>query len=114
MPLSSTGLQRRMIVINIVKDEAEAESILEWLRLAINDTWTRRGEIKASFARAPKPRILDILRLLPKTNCRECGQPTCMVIVTLLSEGSKTLDECRLLGAQAKIMLQEYLNQFRF
>jgi hypothetical protein len=29
MPLSSTGLQRKMIAINIVKDEAEAESIVE-------------------------------------------------------------------------------------
>ena len=102
-----------MIAINIVRDEAEADSILEWLKQKINDTWKRRREIKASLETAPKPRILDILRLLPKTNCRECGQPTCMVFATQLTEGSKVLDDCRLLDEQAKMRLQEYLSQFR-
>jgi ArsR family metal-binding transcriptional regulator len=102
-----------MIAINIVRDEAEADSILGWLKQEINDTWKRRREIKASLETAPKPRILDILRLLPKTNCRECGQPTCMVFATQLTEGSKALDDCRLLDEYAKIKLGEYLSQFR-
>ncbi len=106
-------LYPKMIAINMVTDEAEAENILEWLKKEINHTWERREEIKPSFERASKPRILDILRLLPKTNCRECGQPTCMVFATQLSEGSEALDDCRLLDDQAKIRLQEYLSQFR-
>ena len=106
-------LYPEMIGINMVKDEAEADDILEWLKQEINGTWERREEIKPSFERAPKPRILDILRLLPKTNCRECGQPTCMVFATQVSEGTRVSDDCPPLDKQNKERLHEYLAQFR-
>ena len=79
------------IAINIVKDKAEADKILEWLKQEINDTWKRRNQIKPSFSVAQKPGILNILKLLPKTNCKECGQPTCMVFALLVIEGKKAL-----------------------
>ncbi len=107
-------LYPKMIGINMVKDEAEADKILEWLKQEINGTWERREEIKPSFERAPKPRILDILRLLPKTNCRECGQPTCMVFATQVSERGLAPDDCPQLDKQNKRKLQEYLEQFNF
>ena len=69
----------RKICVNALRDQAEGEKIVEWLRQEINDTWERRGEILPGFESAPKPKIIEILRLLPKTICGECGQPTCMV-----------------------------------
>ncbi len=107
-------LYPKMIAINIVKDEAEADNILKWLKKEINDTWERRAEIIPSFERASKPSILDILRLLPKTNCRECGQPTCLVFATQVSEGTKSPEDCPPLDWQNKRKNQEYLAQFRF
>ena len=102
------------IGINMVKDEAEADSILQWLKQEINNTWERREEIKPSFERAPKPRILDILRLLPRSNCQECGQPTCMVFAARVSMGTAFPDDCPALDEQNKKILQEYLAQFTF
>lgn len=95
-----------------MKDEAEADNILEWIKQEINETWKRREEIKPSFERAPIPRILDILRLLPKTNCRECGQPTCMVFASQVSEGAKDPEDCPPLDNQNKRRVQGYLAQF--
>ena len=103
-------LYPQMIAINIVKDEAEAENILEWLKQEINETWKRRAEITPSFEKGRKPRILDILRLLPRTNCQECGQPTCLVFATQVSEGGKGAEDCHLLNKKTKRELQEYLN----
>jgi ArsR family metal-binding transcriptional regulator len=105
-------LYPKMIAINMVKDEAEADNILEWIKQEINETWKRREEIKPSFERAPIPRILDILRLLPKTNCRGCGQPTCMVFASQVSEGAKDPEDCPPLDNQNKRRVQEYLAQF--
>jgi len=102
----------REIAINIVKDQAEADRILEWLKQEINDTWKRRNQIKPSFSAAQKPGILNILKLLPKTNCKECGQPTCMVFALLVTEGKKGPEDCPQLGVRNKIKLQEYLEQF--
>jgi len=99
------------IAINIVKDTAEADNILEWLKQEINETWKRRDQIKPSFWVAQKPGILNILKLLPKTNCKECGQPTCMVFALLVTEGKKGPEDCPQLDVRNKITLQEYLKQ---
>jgi hypothetical protein len=59
-------LTSREIAINMVKDQIEAEDILEWLKAEINATWERRREITPSFEVAVPPRVLDVLKL-----CRE-------------------------------------------
>ena len=105
-------LYSQEIGINIVADEDEAGKILEWLKQEINDTWKRRKEIKPSFEVAQKPVLLNILKLLPKTNCQECGHPTCMVFAVLVTEGEKSPDNCPQLDTKNKITLQKYLKQF--
>ncbi|MGD9082015.1 MAG: (Fe-S)-binding protein [Desulfobacterales bacterium] len=106
-------LYAKEIGINIVKDEDEADNILKWLKKEINDTWKRRKEIEPSFEVVKKPGVLDILKRLPKTNCQECGQPTCMVFAVLVAEGKKNPENCPQLDVRNKIKLQEYLEQFK-
>ena len=90
----------RSIAINIVKDQEEAATLLSWLVQTINETWENRETIEPSTEATPQPRIIDILRLLPGTNCRECGEPTCMVFAVKVSEGLKDLAGCPRRGAQ--------------
>ena len=106
-------LYSKEIGINIVKDETEADNILKWLKQEINDAWKKRAELKPSYTTAPKPGILNILKLLPKTNCRECGRPTCLVFASLLTEGKTGLKDCPQLDGKNKIALQNYLEQFK-
>ena len=103
----------RKIAINALKDEAAADKILEWLKGEINATWEKRAEIEPKYEAAPKPKVMEILRLLPKTNCRECGQPTCMVFAAQVAEGAKGAEDCPPLDEQDKQKLKEYLGQFR-
>jgi ArsR family metal-binding transcriptional regulator len=102
----------RKIAINAQKDEAEADKILEWLRTQINDTWEKRHDIEPSYGVAPKPQAIEVLKLLPRTNCRDCGQPTCMVFSFLVIQGAKGPEDCPLLDDQHKRQLGEYLSQF--
>ncbi|MBN1847702.1 MAG: DUF3786 domain-containing protein [Deltaproteobacteria bacterium] len=37
---------------------------------------------------------MDILKLLDKSNCRECGYPTCLAFAAAVARGQKRLDEC--------------------
>jgi len=94
LPGKLVTLSPRMIAINIVKDETEAEEILAWLKREINHMWERREEIEPSFESAPPPRVLDILKRLPRTNCRQCGEPTCMVFAVKVSQGDRTPEQC--------------------
>jgi ArsR family metal-binding transcriptional regulator len=106
-------LHPREIAINALKDEAEADKILEWLKQEINEAWEKRDGIDPSFDTPEKPRIFEILKLLPKTNCRECGQPTCMVFATHVAEGGRGPEDCPPLSEEARVKLQEYLDQFQ-
>jgi len=102
------------IAINANRDEEEAEKILQWLQREINDAWKRRDRITPSYEAAPRPRVIDILKLLPKTNCKKCGQPTCIVFASLVVEGGKGADNCLELAPHMQEKLQEYPGQFRF
>jgi ArsR family metal-binding transcriptional regulator len=84
----------KKIAINALKDEEEATKIIEWLKREINAAWENRGEIEPSYGSAPIPKVFEILKLLPKTNCRECGQTTCMVFASMVSDGAKGAKDC--------------------
>ncbi len=38
--------------------------------------------------------VLDILKILDKSNCRECGEPTCMAFAACVHKGDKGLESC--------------------
>jgi ArsR family metal-binding transcriptional regulator len=101
------------IAINMVKDQTEAEDILEWLKQEINTTWERREEITPSFEVAVPPRVLDVLKFLPRTNCRACGQLTCMVFAVEVCQRVQGLTACPCLDPENLTRLREYLGQFQ-
>jgi acetyl-CoA decarbonylase/synthase complex subunit gamma len=49
---------------------------------------------------------LDIYKLLPKTNCRDCGQATCLAFAMALAKKTVTLAKCPHLSPQAKSLLE--------
>ena len=102
------------IAINALKDEAEADKILDWLKREINEAWDNRDDIEPSYEGAPKPKVIEILKLLPKTNCKECGEPTCMVFAARMAEGVKGPEDCPLLSPVDKHRLDGYMSQFNF
>ncbi|MBN1103039.1 MAG: Fe-S cluster protein [Deltaproteobacteria bacterium] len=102
----------RQIAVNALKDEEEADKIIQWLQGEINDAWEKRDEIKPRSEGSPKPKVLEILKLLPKTNCRECGQPTCMVFAALAAQGAKGPGDCPQLEGEKSERLRAYMEQF--
>ncbi len=82
------------IAINALKDEAQADQILRWLVGEINSAWRRRDQIEPSFEGVPKPNVVDLLRYLPQTNCRDCNCPTCLVFACRMAEGVKGPQDC--------------------
>ncbi len=42
---------------------------------------------------------LEILKILPKTNCRECDVPTCLAFAVAVKQGQKKLEQCPHLGS---------------
>jgi ArsR family metal-binding transcriptional regulator len=102
----------KKIAVNALKDETEAKKIVEWMKNEINNAWDNRGGIEPSITGMPKPGIIDILKLLPKTNCRDCGEPTCMVFATRVAEGAKGAEDCPGMSPSRHEKLSQYMMKF--
>ena len=45
---------------------------------------------------------LEIFKLLPKTNCKKCGMPTCLAFAMQLAQKRAKLDDCPDVSDEAK------------
>jgi ArsR family metal-binding transcriptional regulator len=106
------GVHPRLIAINALKDEDEADKILAWLMREINQAWQDRQNIEPCYQGQPRPQLLEILKLLPRGNCKKCGQPTCMVFAAQAMEGGKGAGDCPELGQAQAEALGNYLARF--
>ena len=50
---------------------------------------------------------LDIFKISPKKNCKECGSPTCMAFCMKVAQGAVSIDKCPYFSDEAKAMLNE-------
>ena len=50
---------------------------------------------------------IEIFKLLPKTNCGDCGVPTCLAFAMALAAGKAELDKCPHLSEEARVKLME-------
>ncbi len=50
---------------------------------------------------------IEIFKLLPKTNCKECGVPTCLAFAMNLAVGKAELSACPYVSEEARAKLEE-------
>ena len=60
----------------------------------LNAIDTRKNAILPNFNQIRHVPVIDILKLLPGTNCRECGFSTCMALAAAVTKGKATADQC--------------------
>ena len=82
------------VSITQVTDTHEGLALLAALAEAINATWDHRIELVAATGPRRAPRPLDVWALLPQSNCRECGEATCMAFAFGLVQGKRKGTEC--------------------
>jgi ArsR family metal-binding transcriptional regulator len=76
-------------------DGAEDAAVqLTWFQALCNDTWRRRDEITPCYERRRLLTPLDAYWLLPKLNCKACGEATCMAFGVGLLLGGRRVSEC--------------------
>ena len=84
----------RKIAITKVRDEAEAKEILDKTIGLINKTFERKDEITPDFEKREKLNVLDLYKLLPRTNCRKCGELTCLAFAVKVISESTSIIRC--------------------
>jgi ArsR family metal-binding transcriptional regulator len=100
-----TIYQDGFVTMTMIKDKEEALSILQELEEKAKLAWQKRDEIdltkplEKSFV-GP----FDVYKYLPKTNCKRCGEGTCMAYAFKVLNGEKKLKDCPLLFEDPKYL----------
>lgn len=89
------------IAASNVEDQEAAKKEIEGLITLVNRTWERRAEIAPDYETHQRPTPLAVYRLLPQTNCRQCGEPTCFTFALKLAASQRKIADCPLLGEPA-------------
>ncbi len=82
------------IATSNVEDRDSAEKELKSLIDLVNHTWERRAEITPDATTRQRPTPVAIFKLLPQTNCKLCGEPTCYTFALKLAAAQRILSDC--------------------
>jgi len=75
-------------------DGQQALGFLDRLIDFLNDIYQRRNSLKPNYKKWNPVPVLQIFRLLPQTNCRNCGYPSCLAFAAALSTQKTTPERC--------------------
>ena len=92
------------IKITIAKadDIIDAWHILDEVKTLINKTYENRTGIKPSYEEKVKVTALQIYGWLPKTNCRACGEATCLAFAVRLLLEEQKISKCAPLSTKSR------------
>lgn len=99
------------VTMTHIKNKKEAMAILKEIEEKAKEAWEKRNQIdltkpiEKTFINA-----LDVYNYLPKTNCKECGEQTCMAFAVKLLNGEKDIRNCKpLFGEKRYVGIRETL-----
>jgi ArsR family metal-binding transcriptional regulator len=93
-PGQQYALRPQEIRIARVENLAHAQRVVSDIVDRINAVWQKRNTITPSYAERKLASLLDIYKLLPGTNCKQCNYLTCMAYAAALRKGSARLEQC--------------------
>jgi ArsR family metal-binding transcriptional regulator len=84
----------QQIALTKLEDEDEARVVMEELKQILNETYANRDHIQPAYTTRPVLRPLEVFKLLPGKNCKECGEATCMAFALKLINNDLELKKC--------------------
>lgn len=82
------------IATSNVEDRDAAVRELHGLVDLVNRTWERRTELPQDLEMHHRPTPMAIYQLLPRTNCKACGEATCFTFALRLAASQVELEAC--------------------
>jgi ArsR family metal-binding transcriptional regulator len=98
-----------LAAVSGLHDEIEARTVLDSLKELINTTYERREQIKPSYKKGDELKVMDIYKLLPGTNCKECGEPTCFAFANKIVRQEANVSKCTPLYSEENSARREKL-----
>lgn len=88
------AINKDTLALEIVEDREEALEVLKEVVNFINQTWKIKDQIVPNIKPVKKPPVLELYKYLPKTNCKLCGEETCLAFATKLVLAEREVEAC--------------------
>ena len=82
------------IAVSNLVDREHAREVVSGVVGEINSIWDRRATIRPNHEKRRPPSVLEVYRLLPGGNCKQCGEATCFVFASKLVAGQAQVGRC--------------------
>ncbi len=92
--INEITIQEDKIGIVRVANLTQAYELLDWVKDLINDAYESKSEITPNYESRKQPGVLQVYNALPKTNCKKCGEQSCMAFAAKLSKFDAEIDQC--------------------
>ncbi len=87
-------LHAKHVTLTLIEDEKEAREILDRMKDLINQTYQNRDQIEPNYSEGDQLKPSDIQKLLPGTNCKECGFRSCLAFAFKLVDQKIEIAKC--------------------
>ncbi len=91
----NVGFWADRIAADHLESREQAKEVIDRLVKLVNDTWEKRGELTPDATTHENLQPLELFRLLPRTNCKECGEASCFNFALKLAAGQVELPSCK-------------------
>jgi ArsR family metal-binding transcriptional regulator len=100
------GFWPRRIAVDHVEGRDQVDAVIGRLIELVNRVWERRHEIEPDNRTHERLQPLELHRLLPRTNCKACGEATCFAFALKLAAGQIELARCTPLFDETPLEIQ--------
>jgi len=97
------------ITISNLPDRDTAAIEMERIVAEINRIWMDRNQITPLHTPRKRLVAMEIYQLLPQTNCKSCGQPSCFSFAARVTVGEARLQSCAPLFEDARFDAKRHM-----
>lgn len=90
----NVGFWPDRIAVDDLESREQAQEMIDYLVALVNQTWEKRDQIEPDNSTHPRRQPLECYRLLPRTNCKLCGEETCFNFALKLTTDQVELGRC--------------------
>lgn len=85
---------KESLTITKLINETDAYEMMDYVKIIINKIYNDKEHIEPSYEMNKLPSPIELYKLLPKLNCKKCGEATCMSFANKLLNGQSRLKKC--------------------
>lgn len=97
------GFWPRQIAVDHIESREQVEVVVGHLVDLVNRVWDNRGLTEPDHSTHKQLQPLELFRLLPRTNCRLCGEATCFNFALKLVAAQADLSACQPLAQNPEL-----------